>query len=200
MRKIWGVLAPLALMALPVGAADMPPGCAWLCGNWTLDTARSEAAEYMVDVALEKYREPDPPKPGKPRKDDPPAQPGIEVGPAPLDRPMKAEMRSQLLALLTPPASLVLGEQGNEVLIRAAGAGERRVFPGEPHSRVNAGGTTKVSTEWKKDALIINEDQGRGREQTETYALLPDGTLQVTRVVERPGVKLLRLRAVYRRG
>lgn len=201
MNKLWGVLAPLALLAMPALAQDAPPGCAWLCGKWVLETARSDSAESIIDAALEKYRDPEPPRAVASRRDS-------RVGdftadappPGPSDRPMKAELRSQLLVLLTPPATLVLGEKGEEILIQAAGAEERRVYPGEPHSRVTADGTIKISTEWKKDALVVNEDQGRGREQTDTYALLPDGNLQVTRVVARPGARQARLRAVYRRG
>jgi hypothetical protein len=93
----------------------------------------------------------------------------------------------------------VLGEQGKQVLIRWGDNPERHLFPGEPHSRVDAQGTAKIRSEWKKDSLTINESYGSKREQTETYALLPDGTLQLTRVVERPEAKTMRLRSIYRR-
>ncbi len=201
MKKIWGVLAPVALLALPALAEDAPPGCAWLCGKWALEAARSESAESVVDAALEKYRDPEPPKASASRRDSRVGDITADAPPPGMpDRPMKAELRSQMLALLTPPPTLVLGEKADEILIQPAGGEERRVFPGEPHSRVTAAGTTRIITEWKKDALVVNESQGRGHEQTDTYALLPDGNLQVTRLVERPGVRQMRLRSVYRRG
>lgn len=169
MKRMAGLL--LLMLALPAWSSEDPPGCAWLCGDWVLDTAASEAAEPVVDTALEKFREPD----------------------------IKAQVKAQLLTLLNPPATLVLGEQGKQVRIRWDESPERRVFPGEPHSRVDAQGTAKIRADWKKDALIIQESYGSKREQTETYALLADGTLQLTRVVERPEAKAMRLRSIYRR-
>jgi hypothetical protein len=201
MKRVAGLLL-LGFMALPVWAADPPPGCAWLCGSWVLDAAHSESAAAVVDAALAKYKEPTARKPRR-HQADPVAQADAEAEDAlrPMyDRPLKAQMRERLLVLVTPPASLVLAEQGEEIIIRPAGGPERHAFPGEPHSRVDDEGTAKIRTEWKKDALVINESYDHRREQTETYALLPDGTLQVTRVVERPGVKKLELRSIYRRG
>jgi hypothetical protein len=165
-----GVL--LVLLAQSAWSAEDPPGCAWLCGDWVLDATGSEAPAPVVDAALEKFRE------------------GAEI---------KAQVRAQLLALVAPPASVVLGEDGKRIVIRWEENPERHVFPGEPHSRVDAQGTAKIRADWKKDALIINESYGSKREQTETYALLPNGTLQLTRVVERPEAKAMRLRSVYRR-
>ena len=169
MKRMVGVL--LLVLVQPAWSADDPPGCAWLCGNWVLDVAASAAAEPVVDAALEKFRSPD----------------------------IKEQVRAQLLAVLSPPTALMLGEQGRQVLIRWDENPERRIFPGEPHSRVDAQGTAKIRSEWKKDALIINESYGSKREQSETYALLSDGTLQLTRVVERPEAKTMRLRSIYRR-
>lgn len=169
MKRMAGVL--LLVLAQPAWSGEAPPGCAWLCGEWELDVAASEAPEPVVDTALEKFRQPD----------------------------IKPQVRAQLLALMSPPTSLVLGEQGKQVLIRWGDSPDRRVFPGEPHSRVDAQGTAKVRGNWKKDALVVNESYGSKREQTETYALLPDGTLQLTRVVQRPEAKSMRLRSIYRR-
>lgn len=204
--KRFGQLSLLGLIgfaALPVWAADAPPGCAWLCGSWVLDAAHSDSADGVVDAALAKYKEPKPRKPRRSHEEDPVAQADAEAEDAlrpTYDRPLKKQMRAQLLALATPPASLVLGERGEEILIRPAGGPERHAFPGEPHSRVDAEGTAHIRTEWKQDALVIDEKYDRRREQVETYSLLPDGTLQVTRVVERPGVKRLELHSIYRRG
>lgn len=199
MKRSLGVL--LLLLAHAAWSSDDPPGCAWLCGDWVLDATRSDAAEPVIDAALAKFREPEPRKPRKPRDDDPlrdPAPDAAPTGPV-FDRPTKAQMRTQLLTLLTPPASLVLGEKGNEILIRAGDGPERRIFPGEPHSRVDAQGTAKIRADWKKDALVVNEAYSGKHEQTETYELLPDGTLQVTLVVERAEARTMRLRSVYRR-
>lgn len=169
MRTMAGVL--LLMLAQPAWSGEAPPGCAWLCGDWVLDVAASEVPEPVVDAALEKFRQHD----------------------------IKEQVRAQLLAALRPPAALVLGEQGKQVLIRWDDSPDRRVFPGEPHSRVDAQGTAKIRGDWKKDALVVNESYGSKREQTETYALLPDGTLQLTRVLQRPEAKSMRLRSIYRR-
>jgi hypothetical protein len=183
------------LLTQPAWSGDDPPGCAWLCGNWVLDAAHSEAAEPVVDAALAKYKDVESPRPTRPSRigpDSPPPGPGF-------GRPTRAQMRTELLALLASPAALTLSEQGDQVLIRAGDHPERRVFPGEPHSRVDAQGTAKIRADWKKDALVVNESYDSKHEQTETFALLPDGTLQVTLVLERPEAKTMRLRSLYRR-
>jgi hypothetical protein len=190
-KRILGALA-LGLVVLPAGAVDAPPGCAWLCGNWIVDAALSESAEPLVDAALSNYKEP------RPRNS--PRQPaGFAAGPIP-EQSVKTALRDQLLQDLAPPASLVFGEQADAILIRAASGEVRRAYPGEPHSRITSQGTMKISTEWKKDALIVKETINGQSTTTETYALLPEGTLQLTRVMARPGMKALRLRAMYRRG
>ena len=43
----WGV-AVLMMMTLPAWAGEQPPGCAWLCGSWTLDPAQSDAVETVT--------------------------------------------------------------------------------------------------------------------------------------------------------
>jgi hypothetical protein len=177
----------LLLVALPVLARESPPGCAWLCGDWVFDAPRSDASEAVVDTALEKYKEPS----GSRRSPQPGA---IFDGPQ-----SKADFRARLMAEITPPAALVLGERGSEVLIKVAGVPDRRIFPGEPHSRVDSHGTAKIRADWKKDALVIDEHYSSKHGQTETYALQPDGTLLVTRVFERPGAKPMRQRLAYRR-
>jgi hypothetical protein len=192
MKKVAGVLLLLLLMQ-PAWSKEDPAGCAWLCGNWVLDAARSENAEPVVDAALVKYREAESHGPA-PRPGADSAPPGVMPGPR-----TKVQVRKQLLALLAPPESLALTAEGDQVLIRAGDHAERRVFPGEPHSRVDAQGTAKIRSEWKKDALSVNESYGRKHAQTETFALLPDGTLRVTLVLERPEAKIMRLRSVYRR-
>jgi hypothetical protein len=186
MKRISGVL--LLLVALPVWATEMPPGCAWLCGSWAFDAARSDTSEAVVEAALEKFKETS----GSRRS--PPAGGALYSGPQ-----TRAEFRTQLLAEIAPPASLVLGERENEILVRIGDSFDRRIFPGEPHSRVDSLGTAKIRAEWKKDALVIDERYSGKHGQTETYALQPDGSLQLTRVFERAGIKPMRQRLYYRR-
>lgn len=195
MGRIPGALA-LVLAALPA-AAGAPPGCTWLCGTWVLDSALSDPAEPAVDAALKTYRERRPRS--SPRHQPVPVAPEETPAADSAAESARAALRAQLLAAVEPPASLDFGEQGEVILIRVAGGEQRRAYPGEPHSRVTAQGTTKISTDWKKDTLIVAEDNG-GRSRSETYALLPDGTLQLTRVVQRPDLGKLQLRAIYRRG
>lgn len=184
MKMMPGVL--LLLLALPVWAGEMPPGCAWLCGNWVLDAQRSDTTGAVVDSGLEKYKEPS----GSRRSPPPGAfnEPGS-----------KAEFREQLLVELAPPPAIVLAERGDEILIKVEGNPDRRIYPGEPHSRVDSRGTAKLRADWKKDALVISESYSSKHEQTETYALQPDGTLLLTRVFERAGARSMRQRLAYRR-
>jgi hypothetical protein len=185
MNKIGGVL--LLFVASAGWAKEMPPGCAWLCGNWVFDATRSDASEPVVDAALEKYKEPS----GSRRSP--------QAG-ASFDSPDgKAEFRAKLLADIKPPAALVLGERGDEILIKIEGVPDRRIFPGEPHSRVDSQGTAKIRADWKKDALVIEERYSGKHGQVETYALQSDGTLLLTRVFERPGAKDMHQRLAYRR-
>jgi hypothetical protein len=173
------VLAVLLVLALPAMAGEAPPGCAWLCGEWTLDPNQGDRAEALIDDALKEYDEPDP--------DD--------------RRPTGAQMRSDLHAVLAPPATLALAEQGEEILIRAAGQAERRFTVNRTQSRTDAAGTAEVRASWRSDdSLQITDSHDRRRNHSENYALQRDGTLVITREVERPGVKRLRTRAVYRRG
>jgi hypothetical protein len=200
MSRILGALI-IGLVLLPVRAGEAPSGCAWLCGNWFLDAGLSDPAEPLVDTALQKYKQPGPRRPQRPFPDDPLAPEGADAmpaAPAP-EPPGKAALRSQLLAELAPPASLAMGQQPDGLVIRAAGGDERRVYPGEPHTLVDSRGTTKIKTAWKRDALVIKEARGRNRKFTETFTLLSDGNLQLTRVLVRPGLKEMRLRALYRR-
>ena len=205
MRKLAGIalLGVLGFAALPVWAADAPPGCAWLCGSWVLDAAHSDSADTAVDAALEKYKDPKPRKPRRHEADpvaDADAQIEAELEPL-YDRPTKAQMRKRLLALASPPASLVLAQQGSEeIVIRPAGGAERHAFPDEPHSIVDAEGTAKITTKWKHDALVIEQKYDRKSKQIETYTLLPNGTLQVILELERPGARKIELKSLYRRG
>jgi hypothetical protein len=172
-------LAVLLVLALPAMAGEAPPGCAWLCGQWMLDASQSDAAESLIDEALQDYDEPDP--------DD--------------RRPTRAQLRADLRAVLVPPATLTLAEQGEEILIRAAGQAERLFNINRPRSRADDAGTAEVRASWRSDdSLQISDSHDRRRNHTENYALQRDGTLVITREVERPGVKRLRARSVYRRG
>jgi len=201
MKRFAGALL-LTLWVLPLHAGDAPSGCAWLCGNWILDAGRSESAAAPVDAALQKFKEP---KPRRPPRRFPEGPAGVEEPddfspPPPPEPPGKASLRSQLLGELTASASLVVGQEDSAILIRAADGQERRIYPGRPHSLTNAGGTTTIKTSWKNNELVVREDRGGRRKFTETFALLADGALQMSRILERPGLKALHVRAVYRRG
>jgi hypothetical protein len=173
------VLAILLVLALPVVAGEAPPGCAWLCGQWALDATQSDPAEAFIDDALQDYEEPDP--------DD--------------RRPTSAQMRADLRAVLVPPAMLTLAEQGEEIIITATGQAERRLAVNRTQTRTDAAGTAEMRASWRSDdSLQVTDSHDRRRNHTETYALQRDGTLVITREVERPGVRRIRARSVYRRG
>jgi hypothetical protein len=174
-------LAALLVMALPVVAGEAVPGCAWLCGNWALDAAQGEPAEPLIDKALEDYEEP--------RERD-------------RDRlPSRAALRAELLALLAPPPTLTLAEQGEVIVVRVPGQAERRFAANRPHSRTSDAGESEIRTTWRADdSLLISETWNRRRNQAESYALQRDGTLVVNREVERPGIKKVRTRSMYRRA
>jgi hypothetical protein len=176
----------LLVVALPVWAKEMPPGCAWLCGSWVLNAEASDTPGVVVDVAMEKYKETS----GSRRSPQSSNFDGPET---------RAQVRDRLIKEITPPPALVLGERGDEVLIKVEGVPDRRIHPGEPHSRVDSQGTAKIRADWKKDALVIEESYSGRHGQSETYALQPDGTLLLTRVFEREGVKPMRQRLAYRR-
>jgi hypothetical protein len=204
-----------------LAAPAEPRGCAQLCGNWVLEATGGESAEQVVDAAIAQYRLPrqngprfsrsgEMPASGREPAGDaargdtgpdpaPPAAGGGFEGPRPM-HPSRETMRDELVAALKPPASLAFSDKGNEILLRPAAGPERRIFPGEPHSRVDSRGTARIRSDWKKGALAFSEDFGGGRRNAETYSLQPDGTLQLALVVERSGMKELRLRAVYRRA
>jgi hypothetical protein len=132
----------------------------------------------------------------------------IEVALADYDEPRAggrqlsgSELRQDLRALLLPPPSLTLAEQGGEIVIRVPAQPDRRFAADRPQSRTDAAGTAEIRATWRgDDSLQISESYDRRRKHTENYALQRDGTLVITREVERPGVKRLRARSVYRRG
>lgn len=170
----WGAALLLAI-TWPAVAGQPPQGCAWLCGSWMLDVAASETPESRLDPALQ----------GKNRK-----KPSRAAG-----------QREQLLALLTAPAALTLAEQGRQILIQFPDEPVRRLLVDRTHTRVDSRGTAEIRSSWRSDdSLRIVETRGRNQMQAEVYALQPDGSLQVTREVERPGLKRVRVRAVYRRS
>ncbi len=196
------LLAALLVMVLPAWAAT-PTGCATLCGNWQLDSTLSDTVEPVVDAALATYKAPRARRIPNASSDDTAGRIEVEMerslGPI-HDRPGRAALRSELLLRLTVPQKLNLEGRGEGLAIQGDGSLARRIVPGTPHSRVDANGTAKIRSNWKSSALVVSEDYGRRNSYTETYALQrKDATLLVTREVRRPGMKLLRIRSVYRR-
>jgi hypothetical protein len=209
-REMRKLLAALLVVALPSWAAQ-PVGCGTLCGNWRLDTTATAAVGPAVDAALKSYNDPRAKRPqrsqrsreGFPEDTVDQIETAMErsLGPI-LDRPVRDDLRSELLSLLEPPALLNLDARGADLLIQGDSQLARRLTPGTPKARVTAAGTATILSTWKKsDRLTITERYDRKRRYFETYALqAADGTLLVTREVQRPGLKALRLQAVYRRS
>ncbi|MDQ2639792.1 MAG: hypothetical protein M3Y79_04330 [Pseudomonadota bacterium] len=160
----------LVAIAWPALAGQPPQGCAWLCGNWILDVVASESPESRLDPALAKQKR-------------------------------AAGQREQLLEALAAPAAVTLAEQGRQILIQFPGEPVRRLLVDRTHTRVDSRGTAEIRSSWRSDdSLRIVENRGRRHVQAEVYALQPDGSLIVTREVERPGLKRVRVRSVYRRS
>jgi hypothetical protein len=203
------LLPALLFLAFPAGAAE-PTGCGSLCGSWRLDTTLSASVAPAVDAALRTYTQPRARRPARSQRSrDGNLETTVEqidaameytLGPI-VDRPERDELRSELMSLLTPPAQLQLEFRGAQFLITGDGHLARKLSPGTPKSRVNAEGTATILANWKSNRLTITERYDRKRRYNETYVLQPaNGTLLVTREVQRPGMKPLRLQAVYRRG
>jgi hypothetical protein len=172
------LLAVLLVVSLPAWPGEQPPGCAWLCGSWTLDAAQSDQVDRLVGEAMREYEEP---------------RPGGK-------QPTGAQLQGELLLLLSPPASITLAESGKEILVRPSTGTERRFTPNRTGERTDALGTAEVRATWRSDdSLLISESYDRRRNQSESFALQRDGTLVVTREVERPGIVRLKVRLVYRR-
>jgi hypothetical protein len=202
------LLAALLIVALPAGAAQ-PDGCGTLCGSWKLDTASSAAVAPAVDAALRSYSDPrgrrvprsQRSRDGNPESTIDQIDAAMEhsIGPI-MDRPVRADLRAELMSLLSPPTQLNVDSRGSDLLIKADSQTARKLSPGTPKSRVNAEGTARILATWKSQRLTISERYDRKRRYNETYAFqAADGTLIVTREVQRPGMKTLRLQAVYRR-
>jgi hypothetical protein len=198
------LLAALLVTALPAWSASSAPGCGNLCGRWQLEAPRSDAAAPALDAALAKYSEPrDKRSRSRPQQD---AASQIEaemehsLGPI-HDRLGRTDLRAELLTLLTAPQLLVVDSRGTDIVIRGDGNPERKFSPGVPRARVDAVGTAKINSSLKADRLLVTEVYDRKRKYSETYVLQrADGTLLVTREVQRPGMKPLRIRTVYRRA
>jgi hypothetical protein len=198
----FSALLAASILSFPAGAIEAPAGCSWLCGAWTLDATRGDAIEPLVDAALLKVKEPGPRRIARAPRDAglaeaPPAEPGAE---AESMSPEKAELRKKLLDDLAPEAALNVDAEGSAVLLHNASGSLRHLYPGEPHTRVTSRGSTTITTEWKKDTLVVREDLAGTRKVSETFSLLADGNLLLTRVVERSGIKPLTGRAIYRRN
>lgn len=197
------LLALLWLASAPAlsGAA---PQCGPLCGRWQLDTTSSDPVEARLDAAIAAYRE------GRARNlpsENPKslaaaaeAELRDSLGPV-HNRPERDVLYRELLALLTPPETLQITVAGPDVLIGADDRAARRYSPGVRHSRVDIFGTADIRATLAPGRFTITERYDRQREYTETYSVQrADGSLLVERQVSRPGLKPLRLRAVYRPG
>jgi hypothetical protein len=204
-RKAGRLAIPLLICLLAGTAAStaMAADCGELCGRWRLDPAASDPVEARLDAALAAYRE------SRHHVDnsDPYSLKGAaeqelreSLGPI-NDRPDRDELRTQLLAVLTPPETLQITLAGQEILLGADDRAARRYSPGEPHARVDAFGTATIKTAFSAGKLTISEKYDRKREYVEAYGVVrADGTLVVTRTISRPGLKPLVLRSVYRPG
>lgn len=174
----WGAALLLAI-TWPALAGPPPQGCAALCGTWALDEAASEDPGSRLDAALEK------PKQNQKQKQE---------------QKRVARQREQLLAALTAPDRVTLGEQDRQILIQLPDQPVRRLLVDRTHTRVDSRGTVEIRSTWRSgNTLRITESRGRRDLQAEEYALQPDGTLVVLREVERSGLKRVRVRSVYRR-
>ncbi len=198
------LVAVLLLASAPAWPAQVPAGCGTLCGSWQLDAAHSDPAEATLDQALAGYRDPRPKRTRHGGSGDPLAD--IEAGAidalGPIhDRPGRDMLRDDLLPLVRAPQALTLAADGKAILIRTGERSQRKLSPGEPHSRVDAEGTAKIRCTWQSGRLVVSEVYDRKRRYTETFELQrADGSLVVTREIERPGLKALRVRFVYRPG
>ena len=190
----------LLLAAAPACAGQGTEACQALCGNWSLQASGDAPVEARIDAALATYKAPRPRHESRPIARDArdAAQAAAEdaIGPV-FDRPERAGLRAELLGLLRSPQDLEFASRGPEIEIRSGKTLARRVEPGRKHSRVDELGTAKIRTAWTSGALVITEKYDRRHEQQESYKLQKDGTLLVVREVERPGVKTIRVEAVY---
>jgi hypothetical protein len=205
------VASALLLLALPAWTATPATGCGNLCGRWQLDTTLSVPAAPAIDAALSTYK--DPRARRVPRAVRGREGPQIEtnadriqdtdewsLGPI-HDRPQRGELRTELISLLNVPAQLSLDAKGTDILIQGDSQAARRLSPGTPKARVNSIGLAKINASWKSNRLTITERYDKKRTYSETYVLQgTDGTLIVTREVQRPGLKALKIQSVYRRG
>jgi hypothetical protein len=168
-----------------------------------LDTQRSDRLEPQIEAALAKY---DPPRARRPRLPRP--ENGAEAVAHELERSLEplfeppgvAELRADLRQSLHTPLELRITARPSGILIGSGEHPDRIVEPGRPHSRVDDRGTANIKTAWKSGSLVIAEKYERKRELVESYTLQRDGTLAVAREIERPGLKRIRVQAIYMRG
>jgi hypothetical protein len=201
LKALTCLMVLIAATAAPAGAAAL--NCGALCGQWRLDAAASDPLEAHVDAALQKYREPrDRRLPrGNPENLQIAAEVELRQSLGPIDdRPNRSGLREELLTALRPPETLQISVAGSDVSINGDARGARRYSPGVPHARVDAIGTAKIKATLAPGKFTLNERYDRKQEYTETYTVQRDGSLVVERQIERPGLKSLRLRAVYKPG
>jgi hypothetical protein len=195
-------LGLMAILALPATAATVT-GCASLCGEWRLDPDASDAPDQALDAAFSKFKDPRPRHLRAPSGDDLNSlgQAADEeiLGPM-VDRPRRKELREELESMLRQPRQLRLAARNDDVLIAADGQTAQSLTPGEPHARVDRYGTARISVRWRGQQLEISEKYDRRNQQEMTYALhRADGSLQVSQVIERPGLPRITIHSIYRR-
>jgi hypothetical protein len=200
----------LVLLCLIISTATHAalPDCGALCGRWQLDVTASDPVEARIDAALATYR---PARDRQARRrmggNDPQnlqtlseAELRESLGPI-TDRPDSSRLRSELLAALTPPQTLQIRIAGTDVLIDTGDRSARSYSPGVPHARVDAQGTARIKAALTSGQFTLSERYDSQRQYTEIYTVQrANGSLQVERQIERPGLKKLRLRAVYKPG
>ena len=191
------LFAPFALHARAQAPTECPP-----CGSWELDVAASQPADAAIESAMLKYKEPKIPRRRAPRGDlvaetEAEFENSLDERPGPARR---NNLREELLKLLQSPATLRLRQDRDDIVIEAQGGPTRRVTPGEPHDRVDARGTARIVSNWRKPAtLTVAETYSRKTSNRETYALdARSGSLLVTRTVERVGLPDVIVHSSYR--
>jgi hypothetical protein len=199
MKLVLSAIALSLLLPLTALARTTIPPCK-PCGAWQLDVASSQDGQSVLDAAMAKFK---PPKMRRMRamRGDIAAETEAEFANSLIERPgpdFRKHLRDDLLKLVRSPESLQLRQEGEDVVIEAAGGGTRRVTPGEPHARVDELGTAEIVSKWQGASLSITESYMRKTRNREVYTLdAAKGRLLVTRTVQRPGLPDVVVHSTY---